>query len=103
VLTLPEMVKLNKNYFSLEVLVLGILTWLIIGAIAGWLAGQVTKGRGFGLIGNMIIGIIGALVGGWLAGTVFNISNAISGFNLTTIIVAFLGAVVVLYVARLIK
>lgn len=102
-LTLPEMVKLNKNYFSLEVLVLGILTWLIIGAIAGWLAGQVTKGRGFGLIGNMIIGIIGALVGGWLAGTVFNISNAISGFNLTTIIVAFLGAVVVLYVARLIK
>jgi len=103
VLTLPEMVKLNKNYFSLEVLVLGILTWLIIGAIAGWLAGQVTKGRGFGLIGNLIIGIIGALVGGWLAGTVFNISNAISGFNLTTIIVAFLGAVVVLYVARLIK
>ena len=102
-LTLPEMVKLNKNYFSLEVLVLGILTWLIIGAIAGWLAGQVTKGRGFGLIGNLIIGIIGALVGGWLAGTVFNISNAISGFNLTTIIVAFLGAVVVLYVARLIK
>jgi uncharacterized membrane protein YeaQ/YmgE (transglycosylase-associated protein family) len=86
-----------------EVFVLGILTWLIVGAIAGWLAGQVTKGRGFGLIGNMIIGIIGALVGGWLAGAVFNISNSISGFNLTTIIVAFLGAVVVLYVAKLIK
>lgn len=82
---------------------MGILTWLIVGAIAGWLAGQVTKGRGFGLIGNMIIGIIGALVGGWLAGAVFNISNSISGFNLTTIIVAFLGAVVVLYVAKLIK
>ncbi len=82
---------------------MGILTWLIVGAIAGWLAGQVTKGRGFGLIGNMIIGIIGALVGGWLAGAVFNISSAISGFNLTTIIVAFLGAVVVLYIAKLIK
>ena len=82
---------------------MGILTWVIVGAIAGWLAGQVTKGRGFGFIGNMVIGIIGALVGGWLAGAVFNISNAISGFNMTTIIVAFLGAVVVLYVAKLIK
>ena len=82
---------------------MGILTWLIVGAIAGWLAGQVTKGRGFGLIGNMVIGIIGALVGGWLAGAVFNISNAISGFNMTTVVVAFLGAVVVLYVAKLIK
>ena len=82
---------------------MGILTWLIVGAIAGWLAGKVTKGRGFGLIGNMVIGIIGALVGGWLAGALFNISDAISGFNLTTIIVAFLGAVVVLYVAKLLK
>jgi len=97
------MVELFQHYFLTEVLVLGILTWLIVGAIAGWLAGKVTKGRGFGLIGNMVIGIIGALVGGWLAGAVFNISNAISGFNLTTIIVAFLGAVVVLYVAKLLK
>jgi uncharacterized membrane protein YeaQ/YmgE (transglycosylase-associated protein family) len=85
------------------VFLLGILTWLIVGAIAGWLAGLVTKGRGFGLIGNMVIGIVGALIGGWLAGAVFNISNAISGFNLSTIIVAFLGAVIVLYIAKLIK
>jgi uncharacterized membrane protein YeaQ/YmgE (transglycosylase-associated protein family) len=87
----------------MEVFILGILTWLIVGVIAGWLAGKVTKGRGFGLIGNMVIGIIGALVGGWLAGAFFNISNPISGFNFTTIIVAFLGAVVVLYVAKLLK
>jgi uncharacterized membrane protein YeaQ/YmgE (transglycosylase-associated protein family) len=87
----------------MEVFILGILTWLIVGVIAGWLAGKVTKGRGFGLIGNMVIGIIGALVGGWLAGALFNISNPISGFNFTTIIVAFLGAVVVLYVAKLLK
>jgi uncharacterized membrane protein YeaQ/YmgE (transglycosylase-associated protein family) len=81
---------------------MGLLTWLIVGAIAGWLAGQVMKGRGFGLIGNIVVGIIGALVGGWLAGAIFNVSNAVSGFNLTTLIVSFLGAVVVLYVASLI-
>lgn len=82
---------------------MGLLTWLIVGIIAGWLAGLVMKGRGFGLIGNMVIGIVGALVGGWLAGTLFNIHNAVSGFNLTTIIVSFLGAVIILYIARLIK
>jgi len=82
---------------------LGIITWLIVGAIAGWLAGLVMTGKGFGLIGNMVIGVIGALVGGWLAGAVFNIPGAISGFDFRTIIVAFLGAVLVLYAARLIK
>jgi uncharacterized membrane protein YeaQ/YmgE (transglycosylase-associated protein family) len=82
---------------------MGILTWLVVGVVAGWLAGVVMKGKGFGLIGNMIIGIVGALVGGWLAGALFNISNAVSGFNLETILVAFLGAVVVLYIARLIR
>jgi uncharacterized membrane protein YeaQ/YmgE (transglycosylase-associated protein family) len=82
---------------------MGILTWVVVGIVAGWLAGVVMKGKGFGLIGNMIIGIVGALVGGWLAGALFNISNAVSGFNLGTIVVAFLGAVVVLYIARLIK
>jgi uncharacterized membrane protein YeaQ/YmgE (transglycosylase-associated protein family) len=81
----------------------GIITWIIVGAIAGWLAGKVMKGKGFGLVGNIVVGSIGALVGGWLAGAVFNIHNAISGFDLRTIIVAFLGAVIVLYVARIIK
>jgi uncharacterized membrane protein YeaQ/YmgE (transglycosylase-associated protein family) len=82
---------------------MGLLTWIIVGAIAGWLAGKVMKGRGFGLLGNIVIGVIGALVGGWLAGTLLNISNAISGFNLQTLLVAFLGSVVVLYIGKLIK
>jgi uncharacterized membrane protein YeaQ/YmgE (transglycosylase-associated protein family) len=82
---------------------MGLLTWIVVGAIAGWLAGKVMKGSGFGLIGDIVIGVVGALVGGWLAGTLFKVSNAISGFNLTTIIVAFLGAVVVLFVVRLFK
>jgi len=82
---------------------MGLLTWIVVGAIAGWLAGQFMKGSGFGLIGDIVVGVIGALVGGWLAGTFFKVPDAISGFNLTTIIVAFLGAVVVLFIVRLLK
>ncbi|HSD85172.1 MAG TPA: GlsB/YeaQ/YmgE family stress response membrane protein [Anaerolineae bacterium] len=82
---------------------MGILSWLVVGAIAGWVAGKLIRGGGFGLIGNIIIGIIGAVVGGWLAGLLFNDPNAISGFNLTTIIVAILGAVAVLFVVGLFK
>ncbi len=82
---------------------MGLLTWIVVGAIAGWLAGQVMKGSGFGLIGDIVIGVIGALVGGWLASALFNVPDAINGFNLTTIVVAFLGAVVVLFIVRLLK
>ncbi|MDB5442169.1 MAG: transglycosylase associated family protein, partial [Phenylobacterium sp.] len=45
-----------------------LLAWLIIGAIAGWLAGTFVKGGGFGLLGDIVVGIIGAFIGGWLAG-----------------------------------
>jgi uncharacterized membrane protein YeaQ/YmgE (transglycosylase-associated protein family) len=82
---------------------MGLFTWIIVGAIAGWLAGKVMKGRGFGLLGNIVIGVIGAMVGGWLAGSLLNISNAISGFNLQTILVAFLGSVIVLFIAKLFR
>lgn len=82
---------------------LGPLSWIVAGIIAGWLAGLVTKGWGFGLVGNMIIGLVGALVGGWLAGILFNVHNAVSGLNLSTIVVAFFGALIVVYIARLVK
>ena len=82
---------------------IGLLTWLVIGAIVGWLAGIAIKGKGSGLIRNVVIGAIGALLGGWVAGFVFNIRDPISGFNLTTFVVAFLGAVVVLYVSKMLK
>jgi uncharacterized membrane protein YeaQ/YmgE (transglycosylase-associated protein family) len=80
---------------------MGLLTWLIVGAIVGWLAGLVMKGKGFGLFGNIVVGVIGALVGGYLASVFLKIQNAISGFNLTTFVVAFVGAIIVLLVARL--
>jgi uncharacterized membrane protein YeaQ/YmgE (transglycosylase-associated protein family) len=82
---------------------MGIASWVVVGLIAGWLAGQVMEGSGLGPVGDIVIGAIGALVGGWLAGTLFNVKDAISGLSPTTIIVAFLGAVVVLFVVRLIK
>lgn len=82
---------------------MGLLTWIIIGAITGWLAGLLIKGSGYGLIGNIVIGIIGALAGGSIASTLFNVPNAISGFNITTIIVALLGAIIVMFIVSLLK
>jgi uncharacterized membrane protein YeaQ/YmgE (transglycosylase-associated protein family) len=82
---------------------MGLLTWIVVGAIAGWLAGQFMKGSGFGLIGNIVIGVLGALVGGWLASTLLKVPDPISGFNLPTLIIAFVGAIVVLYIVGLVK
>lgn len=81
---------------------MGLLSWLIIGALAGWLASMI-KGRGYGLLGNIIIGIIGALVGGWLSTQIFNLPYAVTGINLISILVATGGAVVVLFVLGLLK
>jgi uncharacterized membrane protein YeaQ/YmgE (transglycosylase-associated protein family) len=82
---------------------MGLLTWIVVGAIAGWSAGKVVKGSGYGLIGDIVIGVLGALVGGWAAGKFFDVKDPISGFNITTLVVAFLGAVVVLLAVRLLK
>ena len=79
---------------------MGILAWLVIGAIAGWLADMFVGGGGVGLLGDIVIGIIGGMIGGWAAGRFFGVPNAISGFNLTTFVVAFLGAAVVLIIAN---
>ena len=78
----------------------GIIAWLVIGAIAGWLAGQVVKGGGFGLIVDIIVGIVGAMIGGFLAG-MLGISTG--GGIIGSIIVAFVGAVILLLILRLIK
>jgi uncharacterized membrane protein YeaQ/YmgE (transglycosylase-associated protein family) len=80
-------------------LAMGILAWIVVGLIAGWLAGVVMRG-GYGVLGDIIIGIVGALVGGFLASAVFGVADPISGINLTTLVVAFLGAVLVIAVVR---
>ena len=77
---------------------MGVLAWIVVGLIAGWLAGKVTSGSGFGLLGDIILGVVGALLGGFLATNLFGMADPISGFNLTTIIVAFIGAVIVVVI-----
>ena len=81
---------------------MGILTWIIVGLIAGWLAGKV-MGGGYGLIGDIIVGVLGGLIGGFIATSVLHISAAMTGFNLESILVAFCGAVVLLVVLRLLS
>ena len=75
----------------------GIIAWLIIGAIAGWLAATFVRGGGLGLIGDIIVGIIGAFIGGWLAGVLH--IHVGSGW-VSTILTAAAGAVVRLVILR---
>ncbi|MEI8131823.1 MAG: GlsB/YeaQ/YmgE family stress response membrane protein [Leptolinea sp.] len=79
---------------------MGLLSWILVGLIAGWLTGKVMKGSGYGLLGDIIIGVVGAMVGGWLSESVLGLGVGVSGFNLTSILVAFGGALVVLFILR---
>lgn len=76
---------------------MGIIAWIIVGAIAGWLAGLIVKGAGFGLLGNIVIGIVGAVVAGWLlpqlgvrlgAGWIGEIINAAIGGIIVLVILS---------------
>jgi uncharacterized membrane protein YeaQ/YmgE (transglycosylase-associated protein family) len=77
---------------------MGLLWFVIIGAIAGWLAGQFMRGNGFGLLGDIIVGVIGAFLGGWVFRKV---GVELGGGLLGSLIVAFVGAVLLLFVVRL--
>ena len=61
-------VTFESTFFNLKTIIMNYVWFLLLGAAAGWLAGQIMKGGGFGLIGNIIVGVLGAVVGGWLAG-----------------------------------
>lgn len=78
---------------------MNILIWIVTGIIAGWLAGVIVKGSGFGIIGDFIIGLIGGLLGGWLAGLLgFSASNWIG-----QVLVAALGGVVLVLIIRMLR
>jgi len=79
---------------------MGILSWLVVGLIAGWLASMVMKGGGYGLVGDIIVGIVGAVIGGFLASLFFGVPDAVNGINLTSIIVAVLGAIILIAIVR---
>ena len=78
---------------------MNLLIFLLIGALAGWLAGLVMKGRGLGVLGNIIVGVIGAFLGGWL----LPMLGVSFGGNIGLFITAFIGAVVLLALVGLIK
>lgn len=80
---------------------MGIVAWIVVGLVAGVLASLVMGGTGYGIIGDIVIGIIGAFVGGWLFAKL-GISQPIGGIG-GTIFVAFIGAIVLLFVLRLIR
>jgi uncharacterized membrane protein YeaQ/YmgE (transglycosylase-associated protein family) len=77
-----------------------LIIWLIVGAVAGWLAGLIVKGYGFGLVGNILVGIVGGLIAGWLLPRLglFNIGGIVG-----SIIYAAIGAVILLLIIGLIK
>jgi uncharacterized membrane protein YeaQ/YmgE (transglycosylase-associated protein family) len=81
---------------SIEALII----WLIIGAVAGWLAGLIVKGIGFGLIGNIVVGIVGAFIAGWLLPRIGMGSGTGMGW---AIVHATIGAVILLVIVGLIK
>jgi uncharacterized membrane protein YeaQ/YmgE (transglycosylase-associated protein family) len=77
-----------------------LIAWLIVGAIAGWVAGLIVKGYGFGLIGNIVVGIVGAFIAGWLLP---RIGIVIGGGIVAAIINAIIGAVILLVIIGFIR
>ena len=79
---------------------MGFIVWLIVGGIAGWLAGLVVRGYGFGIIGNIIVGIVGAFIAGWLLP---RLGIVIGGGTLGEIINSVIGAIILLLIIGLIR
>lgn len=75
---------------------MGIIAWIILGLIAGWIASKIMHGSGSGLMINLVLGVVGAFVGGILISALGGVG--ITGFNLWSLVVAVLGAVVVLWI-----
>jgi uncharacterized membrane protein YeaQ/YmgE (transglycosylase-associated protein family) len=77
-----------------------LIIWLLIGAVAGWIAGQIMSGGGYGLVGDIVVGIVGAVIAGWLFPFLgFRLGGGIVG----DIIAAAIGAIILLFVLRLVK
>jgi uncharacterized membrane protein YeaQ/YmgE (transglycosylase-associated protein family) len=84
---------------ALDVSAGGVIAWLVVGLVAGWLAGVVMKGSGYGIVGDIIVGLIGSLIGGFVVGLFFSGTTGFWG----SIVVAFIGACLLIAVVRLIR
>jgi uncharacterized membrane protein YeaQ/YmgE (transglycosylase-associated protein family) len=78
---------------------MGIIAWIVLGAIAGWITNMI-MGGGEGVIATILLGIVGAVVGGWLAGTVLKVAD-VTGINPESIVVSVIGAIIVVAVYRM--
>ena len=82
---------------------MNIIAWIVLGAIAGYVAGMLVKGdEGLGVIGHIVLGIVGALVGGFLASVLFNPKPIDGAFDISSIVAATIGAIIVVLVAGLV-
>jgi uncharacterized membrane protein YeaQ/YmgE (transglycosylase-associated protein family) len=79
---------------------MSIVAWLIVGAVSGWLAGHLYKGEGFGCLGNILIGVVGAFIGGGLAQFM---GIEIGGGFISSVVTAVLGAIILLFIVGLVK
>jgi uncharacterized membrane protein YeaQ/YmgE (transglycosylase-associated protein family) len=77
---------------------MGILGWIVLGGLAGWLASRLVRGSGLGLIGDIVVGIVGGIIGGFIVGALGG--TGVTGFNLWSFVVAVLGAILLLYIVR---
>jgi uncharacterized membrane protein YeaQ/YmgE (transglycosylase-associated protein family) len=80
---------------------MGFFASIVIGVLAGWITGKLMKGGGYGFWGDLILGLVGSIVGGWLSSILLGV-DLTSGFNLTTLVVSVIGAVVVVAIYRLV-
>jgi uncharacterized membrane protein YeaQ/YmgE (transglycosylase-associated protein family) len=96
----PDSTRLPPLKLGEDVMVESVIAWLIVGAIAGWIAGKVVRGGGFGLLGNIVVGIIGAVIAGWLLP---QLGIAIGVGIVRAIINAAIGAIIVLVIISLIR
>ena len=78
---------------------MGLLWWIIIGVIAGWLAGKLMRGGGFGFLINLLVGIVGAVIGGW----VFGLLGIATGGIIGSLVTALVGAILLLWIISLFK
>jgi uncharacterized membrane protein YeaQ/YmgE (transglycosylase-associated protein family) len=78
-----------------------LITWIVVGLIAGFLAGKLMRNGGYGLVGDIVVGVLGGLIGGYLGANLFHIKQTVTGINLESILVALCGAVVLLVGLRL--
>lgn len=77
---------------------MSIIAWIVLGLLAGWIASMIMGSGGYGVVGDIVVGILGALIGGFITGPLFGVD--VTGFNVTSLIVAIVGAIILIAIYR---